>query len=345
MHRVLLFVNPVFEQRSVHRDAIARIAVLLGSKGLVVEVVETLSAQSAGEQARRGIEEGFDTILVCGGDGTVFNVIQGVAGTEIPVGILPFGTGNVLAQNIDLPRNPLEAARKLLDARPRRIPLGRITLKVPDLPATSLEVSGGRSRRTRTKSWYFTMAAGMGLHASLMNIADGWGKRGIGRTSYFLAGVSLLLRHRIQPFEIEVTTASGQKFRQPRLRSDRGPGGGVESLASGRRPRGTSVASGDRRCNGQVGAGGGEYFRAGTNGSAKRRCSIGSICGCRPRCVPAAAGLRLSRRSAGRGRWRSAGSVPRSDRDGEGVVLFALALSGAISETIEARRLGYALSV
>ncbi len=214
MHRVLLFVNPVFEQRSVHRDAIARIAVLLGSKGLVVEVVETLSAQSAGEQARRGIEDGFDTILVCGGDGTVFNVIQGVAETEIPVGILPFGTGNVLAQNIDLPRNPLEAARKLLDARPRRIPLGRIMLNVPDLPATTLEVSGGRSRRTRSKSWYFAMAAGMGLHASLMNIADGWGKRGIGRTSYFLAGVSLLLRHRIQPFEIEVTAASGQKFRR-----------------------------------------------------------------------------------------------------------------------------------
>src|SRR5271170_6765044 len=145
MRRVLLFVNPVFEQRWIHRDAIARIALLLGSEGRSVEVVETLSAQSAGDQARRGIEEGFDTILVCGGDGTVFNVIQGVAGTEIPVGILPFGTGNVLAQNLNLPRNPVEAARKLLYAQPRRIPLGRITMNVTDLPSTSLEVSGGRS--------------------------------------------------------------------------------------------------------------------------------------------------------------------------------------------------------
>jgi diacylglycerol kinase family enzyme len=213
MRRVLLFVNPVFEQRSVHRDAIARIALLLGSEGRSVEVVETLSAQSAGDQARRGIEDGFDTILVCGGDGTVFNVIQGVAGTEIPVGILPFGTGNVLAQNLDLPRNPVEAARKLLNACPRRIPLGRITLTVPDLPSTMLEASGSRSRRTRPKSWYFTMAAGMGLHATLMSIADGWGKRGIGRASYFLAGTSLLLRRRIQPFEIEVTAVSGEKSR------------------------------------------------------------------------------------------------------------------------------------
>ena len=210
MRRVLLFVNPIFEQRWIHRDAIARIAVLLGSGGRSVEVVETLSAQSAGEQARQGIEEGFDTILVCGGDGTVFNVIQGVAGTEIPVGILPFGTGNVLAQNLNLPRNPVEAARRLISAHSRRIPLGRITMNVTDVPSTS----PAHGRRTRTKSWYFTMAAGMGLHASLMNIADGWGKRGIGRASYFLAGTSLLLRHRIQPFEVEVTPVSGGRFRR-----------------------------------------------------------------------------------------------------------------------------------
>ena len=210
MRRVLLFVNPVFEQRGVHRDAIARIAVLLGAGGRSVEVVETLSAQSAGDQARQGIEEGFDTILVCGGDGTVFNVIQGVAGTEIPVGILPFGTGNVLAQNLDLPRNPVEAARKLINASARRIPLGRITMNVTDLPSSQT----GGDRRTRSKSWYFTMAAGMGLHASLLDIAEGWGKRGIGRASYFLAGTSLLLRHRIQAFEVEVTPVSGEKFRK-----------------------------------------------------------------------------------------------------------------------------------
>ena len=210
MRRALLFVNPVFEQRAAHRDAIARIATLLGSEGRSVEVLETLSAQSAGDQARQGIDEGFDTILVCGGDGTVFNVVQGVAGTEIPVGILPFGTGNVLAQNMNLPRNPVEAARRLLQAQPRRIPLGRITLSVPDAGPDF----PGQARQKRNKSWYFTMAAGMGLHASLMGAADGWGKRGIGRASYFLAGASLLLRHRIQPFEVEVTTTGGAKFRR-----------------------------------------------------------------------------------------------------------------------------------
>lgn len=212
MRRVLLFVNPIFDQRASHREAINRVVGVLRSAGLSVEVHETLSAQSAGDQARQGIEDGFDTILICGGDGTVFNVVQGVAGTETPVGILPFGTGNVLAQNMNLPRNPVEAAKRLLNAMPRRIPLGRISLAVPDLPSDP-PVAGGE-RRMRQKSWYFTMAAGMGLHAALMSAADGWGKRAIGRASYYFAGGSLLLRHRIQPFDVEVTTASGEKFRQ-----------------------------------------------------------------------------------------------------------------------------------
>jgi diacylglycerol kinase (ATP) len=212
MRRVLLFVNPIFDQRASHREAIARVVGLVRGAGLSVEVHETLSAQSAGDQARQGIEDGFDMILICGGDGTVFNVIQGVAGTEIPVGILPFGTGNVLAQNMDLPRNPVQAAGKLLNAKPRQIPLGRITLAVPDLPSDP--PAAGGERRMRQKSWYFTMAAGMGLHAALMSAADGWGKRAIGRASYYFAGGSLLLRHRIEPFDVEVTTAAGEKFRQ-----------------------------------------------------------------------------------------------------------------------------------
>jgi diacylglycerol kinase (ATP) len=210
VRRVLLFVNPVFDQRASDRAAITSIAELLRSSGAAVEIVESLSPQSAGDEVRQGIEDGCDAILICGGDGTVFNVIQGVAGSEVPVGILPFGTGNVLAQNLNLTRNPVKAAQLLLNAEARRIPLGRITVSVPDLGGPE----DGAPSRKREKSWYFAMAAGMGLHASLMSASDGWGKRTIGRTSYFLAAASLLMRHRIQPFEVEVTTIAGKKFRQ-----------------------------------------------------------------------------------------------------------------------------------
>jgi diacylglycerol kinase (ATP) len=214
MRRVLLFFNPIFEQRASQR-AITRIVDLLQSSGISVEVHQILSAHSAGDQARQAIEDGFDTILVCGGDGTVFNVLQGVAGTTIPIGILPFGTGNVLAQNLKLPRNPVEAARLLMKAKSRRIPLGRITLTIPEVPAVLTSAPPSQSGPPgRRKSWYFTMTAGMGVHATLMNAAHNWGKYTIGRTSYFLAGANLLLRHRIQPFEIEVTTPDGAVFRR-----------------------------------------------------------------------------------------------------------------------------------
>ena len=303
------------------------IAVLLGAEGRSVEVVETLSAQSAGDQARQGIEEGFDTILVCGGDGTVFNVIQGVAGTEIPVGILPFGTGNVLAQNLNLPRNPVEAARKLLLASPKRIPLGRITMNVTDLPSGE----AGRSRSTRTKSWYFTMAAGMGLHASLLDIAEAWGKRGIGRASYFLAGTSLLLRHRIQPFEVEVTPVSGVKFRQRvceaiavrvaelnRWRPERKPGrSGAACRHSSRRRAGGGWPR-------QV------FGRSPEDGVAQRHRQprarfLGrriTVYGCTTHGLSAAAGLRVSTAACWpRPTGKSLGHLQRCDRDGQGVVL------------------------
>ena len=204
MRKVVLFVNPTFEQRASQRAIVERIAGMLHASGVSLEIQETLSAQSAGDQARVAIADGCDAILVCGGDGTIFSIVQGVAGSEIPIGIIPFGTGNVLAQNIGLSRNPLEAARALLRSTPRKIPLGQITLP---RPAHSLAPLA-------EKSWYFTMAAGMGLHAALMSAADGWGKRSIGRASYYFAGASLLLRHRIQPFEVEVTTADGRHFTQ-----------------------------------------------------------------------------------------------------------------------------------
>lgn len=208
MHRVLVFVNPVFEERPGHRAQTARVVEMLKSSGLHTEVQETLSPQSAGDQARRAIEDGFDRIFVCGGDGTIFNVLQGVAGTEVPIGIIPMGTGNVLAQNLRLPRSALEAAKALLHAKPRSIPLGCVTIMRP------AHQPGQPSGSLAAKSWYFAMAAGMGLHAVLMSASDAWGKHIIGRASYYFAGISLLAHHRIQPFQAEITTVDGRILNQ-----------------------------------------------------------------------------------------------------------------------------------
>ena len=122
MRRVLFFLNPLLMERRNRRAAVDRVAGLLREDGCTVDLQDTLSAHSAGEQAQEAVASGFDTIFVCGGDGTFFQVIQGVAGSDTKIGIIPFGTGNVLAQNLRLPRDAMSAVRAQLWARAVSIP-------------------------------------------------------------------------------------------------------------------------------------------------------------------------------------------------------------------------------
>ena len=196
MRRVLFFLNPLLMEHRNRRAVVDRVAGMLRETGCTVELQDTLSAHSAGEQAQEAVANGFDTIFVCGGDGTVFQVIQGVAGSSTSLGVIPFGTGNVLAQNLRLPRDPMAAMRAQMNARAVSIPLGKITCKT--------------AGHTKDRNWYFTIAAGMGVHAALMNLAPtGSGKRVGGRAAYFVGGFRLLANHPVEPFELEVTRADG----------------------------------------------------------------------------------------------------------------------------------------
>ena len=197
MRRVLFFLNPLLMERRNRRSIVDRLAGTLRGSGCIVELQDTLSAHSAGEQAKDAVASGFDTIFVCGGDGTIFQVIQGVAGSSVALGIIPFGTGNVLAQNLRLPRDPMAALLAQKDAKAVSIPLGKIACKAPG--------------HVKDRNWYFTIAAGMGVHAALMNLAPtGSGKRVGGRAAYFVGGMRLLLQYPVEPFLVEMTSASGE---------------------------------------------------------------------------------------------------------------------------------------
>ncbi|GGG99202.1 diacylglycerol/lipid kinase family protein [Silvibacterium dinghuense] len=198
MRRVLFFLNPLLMQRRNRRALVEGLAHQLRGEGCEVELQDTLSAHSAGEQAKEAVAAGFDTLFVCGGDGTLFQVIQGVAGSEAAIGIIPFGTGNVLAQNLRLPRDPVSAFALLRSAQAVSVPLGRITCKSPG--------------HAQDRTWYFTIAAGMGVHAALMNLAPtGNGKRVGGRAAYFTGGIRLLLQHPVDPFDLQLTLADGSE--------------------------------------------------------------------------------------------------------------------------------------
>jgi diacylglycerol kinase family enzyme len=198
MCRTLILVNPLFDRQKSR--ALPRILRVFENAGVTIEVMETEPDRLAGEQARQAIAAGVQRIVVCGGDGTVFDVLQGMAGSKASLGIIPFGTGNILAQNLKIPRDPAAAAQWLLAAKPKDIPLGKI----------SFSTSKGDERQ----SWYFAMSAGMGVHAAMMTAAQRAKKDWSGRAAYFMAGLQLLFQHSLEPFDVEVTGTSGQMFQR-----------------------------------------------------------------------------------------------------------------------------------
>lgn len=194
MRRIVLLVNPIFERQ--RRRYLPGILQVLEEASVEVELIEATADRSARGVIARAVQQNVDAVIACGGDGTVFDALQGLAGSRVPLGICPFGTGNILAQNLKIPRNPVEAMRWLLAAKPRPVPLGKITCSNGD----------------GTQSWFFAMAAGMGGHAAMMEAAERYGKHSAGKIAYFAAGFETLITYPFQPFEIEITTVTGEVF-------------------------------------------------------------------------------------------------------------------------------------
>ncbi len=194
MRKILLFFNPSLQDRRRYQADLARATSAFAQAGVALEMIETGENRAAGAKAAKALGLGYDAFVVCGGDGTIFDVLQGVAGSEIPLGILPLGTGNVLAQNLKIPKEPAAAARWILAATPQAVPLGKITCYGPE----------------GEQSWFFAMSAGMGMHAALMTSARNGGKHAAGRAAYFAAGIKLLFTYPVRPFDLEITTTGGQ---------------------------------------------------------------------------------------------------------------------------------------
>jgi len=144
--RALLITNPVAAR--FHTRAVTAIQDVLRRGGWSVDVRATTGPGDARRIAEAARGQGFDVLVSHGGDGTAMQVAAGIAGTGIALGLVPGGTGNVLAGNLRLPRSPVRAARALLSARPHPIDLGVV------------ERSDGPH--------YFAVAAGTGFDAQLM---------------------------------------------------------------------------------------------------------------------------------------------------------------------------------
>jgi len=188
MRKFVLLYNPIAgKNRERRRADVEAAAQVLRASGAEAQTVETRAPGSAGEQAREAVAEGYDTVLACGGDGTVHDVVQGLAGADTPLGVIPLGTGNSLANDLRLSRNPRRAAQAILTSEPRRIALGK--LEYPDGPPQS--------------SRYFIAIAGAGVDARMLYQMNVAAKDRQGMAAYYSEGLHLLLTHRFQRFEVE----------------------------------------------------------------------------------------------------------------------------------------------
>ena len=98
----------------------------LRESGFIVRNLQGRDADEASDLARGCVADGVEALVLCGGDGLVHLGVQAVAGSGVPLGVIPAGTGNDVARYLDLPRkDPVAAADRIIASRRRTIDLAR----------------------------------------------------------------------------------------------------------------------------------------------------------------------------------------------------------------------------
>jgi diacylglycerol kinase family enzyme len=177
--RMLVIVNPYATTVS---DRLKNLVVYALQGRYDVEAVDTQGRDHATEICREAAHEGYDVVVAFGGDGTVNEAANGLAGSDTPLSCLPGGATNVYARALGIPSEIVDATEHLLrmadDWRPRRVDLARVN---------------GR---------HFTFSSGIGLDASVAKRVDRhpWRKARIGEWYFTYAAVTTFAsRYLIRP--------------------------------------------------------------------------------------------------------------------------------------------------
>ncbi len=124
MARAVLITNPAAARTDV--VVVKTVAETFRRAGWNVELRATGGPGDARRFAEEAVADRTDMVGVYGGDGTTMQAAAALVGTEIPLGVIPGGTGNLLAGNLRIPTHPVRAARALMKGRSGRIDLGRM---------------------------------------------------------------------------------------------------------------------------------------------------------------------------------------------------------------------------
>ncbi len=174
-HRALCVYNPV-AGGGTGSETIRSIRDLLLDQVDEARIAATESPHHAAELGRQAADEGYDLLVVHGGDGTVNEVVQGLAGRASPAVLaLPGGTANVLVNEVGLPKDPVQAITSLPNLIVREVSLGLV------------EFDSGGSR-------YFLLMCGAGLDAEIAARIPARMKNRLGLGAYWLMGAGQVLR-------------------------------------------------------------------------------------------------------------------------------------------------------
>jgi diacylglycerol kinase (ATP) len=157
--------------------------------GIHAELAETTGPGHATEIAQRAAMEGRHLVIACGGDGTLNEIVNGLAsqnnGHRVPLALLPGGTANILAKELDLPWDIPRAAEKLVHGTVKEIALGLATpLEQPE------------------KKKYFLSVAGAGPDGMIVYSIDLDLKARLGILAYWWEGAREVFRYKFPHFRV-----------------------------------------------------------------------------------------------------------------------------------------------
>lgn len=169
MPRALVLFNPA-ASRAPSEGELAPILRSLRERGWSVALQRTTGPGGATALAKAGVASGCDVIIAAGGDGTVNEVVQGLAHSDAMLGVLPLGMVNIWAQEIGLPQHIGAAVQSLANGEVRRVDLG---------------LADWGNHRER----YFLLMAGIGFDAEVVQRTRPHLKRTLGPFAYIWNGV------------------------------------------------------------------------------------------------------------------------------------------------------------
>ncbi|HXQ26358.1 MAG TPA: diacylglycerol kinase family protein [Candidatus Acidoferrales bacterium] len=172
---------------------------ILKDAGISAELAPTTGPDSATQIARQAVEQRRGMVIACGGDGTINEIVNGLAESQVPMAVLPAGTANILAKELEIPWDIPHAARLIPGATIRRIALG---LACP--------VNGSGSGAIPHKGRYFVSVAGAGPDGAIVNGVHAGLKKSAGILAYWAEGFRQVFQYGFP--EIRVSSAGQERM-------------------------------------------------------------------------------------------------------------------------------------